>query len=489
MKYLIPLWLVFVSFIWASPCANKTFSLDAYGSNSGANLRLMDIVRDLSQQCKISIIFEDDRARDRLDRPIDLVSLQDVSLEGLFDFLFEAHNLFYNYNSNMGMVKVSYYNTENINIDYINMSELKTESVKSITVGARPGNTNSETMTSGAGSNSDLTTVSSVSAFTFWSNLKTNIEEILRMDQDYDSNFNRIIVNQDAAILTVAATKRQMKKIRNYLKTLEKSMHSQVMLEAYLLELTYTDSKSSGIDWQDLELNLNPVATYNSGYVRDVASNPSLIGSATNYSYVFDAAISPLGIISFLSNYGDVEVLSNPKILTLNNQPAVINVGNQLSYRYQSGTVSYSDTAPSITYELGSVFVGLTLNIIPEITEDDHIIMRINPVASEEKIDGNTGINPDGGRIMPPDVRIKQMSSIVKVKDGQRVMIGGLIEKTNNQDSSKVPLLGDIPVFGKLFSYENTTVNKKELFILIVPTLIKGDSFPSLDEAISKRLN
>ena len=457
MKYLFPLWLVLVSFIWASPCANKTFSLDAYGSKSGANLHLMDIVRDLSQQCKISVIFEDDRARDRLDRPLDLVSLQDVSLEGLFDFLFEAHNLFYTYDYNRNLVRVGYYETANIDVDYINMSELKTESVKSITVGAKAGDNNDDTFSVGQGSNADFTTVTATSLFTFWAKLKEHLEEILKTDEDYDPAINKILVDQDAAIVTITASQRQMQKVRQYLKRLEKNMHAQVMIEAYLIELTYNDEKSTGIDWSQMDLNLLPKASY-------LANSDGL---SSNF-FSFSANFTPEGVMRFLNTYGDVEVLSNPKVLTLNNQPAVINVGKQLSYLYQTGNIGYADSGninSSTTYELGSVFVGLTLNIIPEITEDNHIIMRVNPVSSELLNEESMNSEDSSGRTMPPDTRIKQMSSIVKVKDGQQILLGGLVEKRSQADNSKVPLMGDVPLLGRLFSHEGQKVSKNELSI------------------------
>jgi len=228
MKYLIPMWLVFASFTWASVCANKTFSLDAFSANS-SSLRLIDIVRDLSQQCQLSVIFEDDRARNRLNRPVDLISLQDVSLEGLFDFLFEAHNLFYSYDLRRNLVRVGYYETVNIDVDYINMSELKTESVKSITVGAKARNNDND-----QGSNTDFTTVTATSLFTFWAKLKEHLEDLLKTDEDYDGTINKILVDQDAAIVTITASQRQLQKVRQYLKHLEKNMHAQVMIEAYL---------------------------------------------------------------------------------------------------------------------------------------------------------------------------------------------------------------------------------------------------------------
>jgi general secretion pathway protein D len=81
------------------------------------------------------------------------------------------------------------------------------------------------------------------------------------------------------------------------------------------------------------------------------------------------------------------------------------------------------------------------------------------------------------------------MTSIVKVKDSQKVLIGGLIERKTSKNNTKVPLVGNIPLFGRLFNNDSDTVRKSELFILITPTLIKQDVFPSIDDAILKRLN
>jgi general secretion pathway protein D len=270
-------------------------------------------------------------------------------------------------------------------------------------------------------------------------------------------------------------------------------MHSQVMLEAHLIELTYNDFSSIGVNWSKFDLGLNGNFTN----YKNSSNNLNPLG-ASGPVYSFGIDFNPAGLINFLKTYGDVEVLSNPKILTLSNQPAVINVGQQLSYLYQNGSIASSDTqtAATTTNTLGSVFVGLTLNIIPEVTEDGYIIMRINPITSE--LLNESELNPSSTtgttttqtqRTMPPDTRVKQMTSIVKVKDSQKVLIGGLIEKKISKDNNKVPVIGDIPLFGRLFNNDTDTVRKSELFILITPTLIKQDVFPSIDDAILKRFD
>lgn len=503
MTKIVYLFLLLAGLLYADECATKRFSLNAY-QNHGASLTLMDLLRDVTQTCNISVVFEDKRARDRLSQPLDMVNIHDYTLPELLTFIFDQHNLFYDYNPQTALLKVSYYNTVSYNVDYINIDELTTTSTKSISVGSggnsasigtagigTTGTTSTGTAgTTGgntanaSGSNTDLTTVKATSTFTFWNQLQNHIQEILRIDEDYNEAYNKTLINRDATSITVSGTKRQLHEVEQYIAALKKRMHSQVMIEAHLIELTYNDYMSIGVNWSNFSLALKG----------NYANSINNIGAA-NPVYSFGVNFDPAGMIDFLKKYGEVEVLSNPKVLTLSNQPAVINVGQQLSYLYENGTIASANTqtAATSTKTLGSVFVGLTLNIVPEVTEDGYIIMRINPVTSELLTDSELSTSPttttNANRVMPPDTRVKQMTSIVKVKDAQKVLIGGLIEKKNFRNDTKVPLLGDIPGVGWLFHNKTDITRKSELFILLTPRLIKGDVFPSIDDSILKRFD
>lgn len=503
MKKLLYLFLLLAGLLQADGCTSKRFSLNAY-QNHGASLTLMDLLRDVTQTCNISVVFEDKRARDRLSQPLDMVNIHDYTLPELLTFIFDQHNLFYDYNPQTSLLKVSYYNTVSYNVDYININELKTTSTKSISVGAGGGTgttgANGTTGTTGAigaagttgnnagvgggGSNTDLTTVTATSTFTFWDQLQNHIQEILRIDEDYSEGYNKTLINRDATSITVSGTKRQLHEVEQYIAALKKRMHSQVMIEAHLIELTYNDYSSIGVNWSEFSLGLNG----------NFASNYNNLGDPSTL-YSFGMQFNSLGLIDFLKKYGEVEVLSNPKILTLSNQPAVINVGQQLSYLYENGSIASANTqtAATTTKTLGSVFVGLTLSIVPEVTEDGYIIMRINPVTSElltdSELSSSTKKTTTTDRVMPPDTRVKQMSSIVKVKDTQKVLIGGLIEKKIYRNDTKVPILGDIPGLGWLFHNKTDVTRKSELFILLTPRLIKGDVFPTIDDSILKKFD
>lgn len=504
MKKIFLFLFLTLTFLQAQDCENKRFSLSAY-QNRGSALTLMDLVRDVAQTCNISVVFEDNKARERLSQPLDMVNIQDYSVSELFTFIFDDHNLYYDYDKTKGILRVSYTKTVNLNIDYINMSELITESTKSITVGpgantgvatnsgsnssgssSNSGSSGSNN-SSGSGSNTDYTNVRAISTFTFWDQMRDHIQQILQVDEEYNEAINKTFVNRDAAIISITGTKRQIDSVKRYLAKLESRMHAQVMIEAHLIELTYNDYNTTGVNWSNFSLSLS--GNYANSYNNMGVAHPV---------YSFGVNFDPMGLIDFLNRYGDVEILSNPKVLTLSNQPAVINVGKQLSYLYQNGSIASSDTqiAATTTNTLGSVFVGLTLNIIPEVTDDGYIVMRINPVTSEllgedinaSSIMGSSEVSSTN-RTMPPDTRVKQMTSIVKVRDSQNVLIGGLIEKKTYNYDNKVPVLGDIPFLGRLFHGTRASTRKSELFILITPTLIKQDVFPSIDDAILKRFN
>jgi general secretion pathway protein D len=137
-----------------------------------------------------------------------------------------------------------------------------------------------------------------------------------------------------------------------------------------------------------------------------------------------------------------------------------------------AGSAGGGGTVGGTTQVVSSVFAGVLLDITPEISNDGSITLRINPsiseVASQLKTDGTV-------RDMPPDLSRRQMSSVVTVKDGSTVIMGGLIGTRNDMTGNKIPLLGDIPVLGWLFKSEGITKKTEEMVIIIEPHIVKKD--------------
>jgi len=500
IRVIILLVLVF-SYIKASNCQDTLFSFSI--NKQSSNVKIVDVLENLAQKCKFSVKTKDDKSNELLNKKLFLVHIEDYTLEDMFNFLFTKNNMFYDYNNKTNILTISYLETKSFVIDYVNLTNHTTETRKSINVGASPvvgtgtsgmngmnggmtgmdgtaggmgGSTGGANGTNSAGGgNSDSTTVFSSSEFTFWGNLEEEINSILSRDGDYSVKSSSII-NKDAGMVTITGTMDQVDRVEKYLIKLKDRLHKQVILEAKLIEVTYGNSRSRGVDWSKFQASVDgtfslPDRAWINGDGVTVSTSDS-----NDFSYNF----SMEGLLNFLDSYGDINVLSTPKIMTLNNQPAVINVGDQINYQYlSSSTTTYNDGEPLTDkdYINGSTFIGLTLNIVPEITDDDFIVLRINPVISDMIGEYESGQTEQSA----PDIRIKQLSSIVKAKNGEKVVIGGLVSHSDDVSNNKVTLLGDIPIIGYAFKSKTVETTKKELIIVVIPKIIDYNEYPSIE--------
>jgi general secretion pathway protein D len=135
---------------------------------------------------------------------------------------------------------------------------------------------------------------------------------------------------------------------------------------------------------------------------------------------------------------------------------------------------------------IDSVFAGILLDITPEISSDGTITLKINPSVSDT-IQPITDDNTQ--RTMPPDLERRQMASVVTVKDGSHVILGGLITDKIQTAVNKVPLLGDIPLLGNAFKYDEKTDEKIELVIIVTPHLVKAKNRMTLKDLGFARLS
>lgn len=512
LKLFLWLSIVLTLNVEASKCENKLFTLSIEPS-AQKPIKLNDILNDLASNCHITLLYADKYTKNKLNQKLGVLYIEDFTLDEVFKLLLNEHNLFYTYDDDFSRLKISYLRTRSFNIDYINVTQMRTYSSRDVTVGASNNQnedilsfsggqqnqgssqeTAAQTITEFSGINSiqkgentDFTSTKTIADFTFWAELKNEIDGMLQRDGDMNEVKSWSMINRDAGLITVSGSYKQLNRVERYINQLQERMHKQLLLEVRILEVTFSEGQQLGIDWSTFNLSLSggAGAFYNRG---TEATNRS----GDLYSAGFNFTME--GLMNFLKKQGEVEILSSPKVMTLNNQPALINVGDQINYKYETGevgTVGIGTPSSSTTFSLGSVFVGLSLSIIPEITEDGHIILRINPVDSriineEDENDVDTTddeeVTNDGIRSIPPDMKIKQLTSIVKVRDGSKVLIGGLVQKEKYEVDNKVPVLGDIPYLGRLFHSTTTKNVKKEFFVVVVPTIIKEGRIPSIEE-------
>lgn len=488
MKKIILIFImIFNSSLLFANCDNKLFSFTI----KNESISLLDVLENISDECRMSLLFEDSKSKNMTDQALNYLNVKDASLNELLEILLNSNDLFYDIASNDKILKLSYTKTQTFFIDYVSFTKRKSTGNQVVKTGSSSSYNNDDNDdNSNSSSNTGASTIDYESEFKFWDKIQSEINHIL--SQGKSTKVSDVLINQDAGMLTVTGTKKQLNRVDNYIKMMMKRLHKEILVEAKVIEVEYSDDQTTGVDWSnfDLALNIQSDGSRSSGYSSTAASTSQtyttiangFTNTLANPNYGVGYSFSMDGLISFLKTQGDVKIVSNPKIMTLNNQPAIINVGEEINYRYQTDSTTdlSSDSSTSTTsYEIDSTFVGVTLDITPQVTDDGYIVLKINPVVSEVS---EYNLDADGNSYLAPNVKIKQLSSIVRVKNGDKVLIGGLISKNNEISDTSVPFLSSIPILGNAFKSSAKTKSRTEMIIVIIPHIVNGTESPSLDK-------
>ena len=361
--------------------------------------------------------------------------------------------------------------------------------------------------------------ISTATSSDFWAELVKSLTAIVG-----NAEGRSVVVSPQSGVIVVRAMPLELRNVAAFLKAAQLSVERQVIIEAKILEVQLNQGYQQGINWAaftsgnvsrgsisqltpNTTLNVtpgplvggtttSPTGGLSGGSLANVtvAGTPISTTSAgtsiaagaaagTLFGLAFQAA-NFATLITFLETQGNVHVLSSPRIATLNNQKAVLKVGadqlfvtNVTSSTTVSQGVVQSSTAPTVTFQ--SFFSGVALDVTPRIDEDNNIILHVHPsVSNVEQVDTTIQLSASqGGPITIPIPRssIQETDSIIRAQDGQIVAIGGLMTQIQTSDRSQIPGLGDIPAAGNLFGQTNKVSQKRELVILLKPTVVHSD--------------
>jgi type II secretory pathway component GspD/PulD (secretin) len=174
-------------------------------------------------------------------------------------------------------------------------------------------------------------------------------------------------------------------------------------------------------------------------------------------------------VIDALKQQGTLKVVSTPRLRTLNNQPAVVRVGQDFPiFIRQVTTAPGSPPVTTVTESVQTVTVGTVLSITPQISSDNLITLDLTPAVSR-LVQVATSATGDTNA---PVIDIRQASSIVRVRDGATIVMGGLVQDSSTTTHRKIPILGDIPLLGKAFSGEYKTSERTELVFFLTPRIV-----------------
>ena len=346
--------------------------------------------------------------------------------------------------------------------------------------------------------------VSMTSKADFWDELSKSLVAIVGSEPG-----RSVVISPMSGVIVVRAMPDEMNNVAAYLKASQISVERQVILEAKIVEVQLNESFQSGVNWAVFQNNPNSLLSAGvgasgstlspilGGAATALSSNPlaatpgsTLLPSATGaVGSLFGLAFQTsnfAALLNFLETQGDVHVLSSPRIATLNNQKAVLKVGTDEFFVTNVSSTTTTGTATTTTPEvtLQPFFSGIALDVTPRIDQNDEIILHVHPsvslVSTVNKIVDVGGV---GGTLNLPlaSSSISETDSIVRARDGQIVAIGGLMRQATFDDQSGIPGLPK-----SIFEQTSKTTQKRELIILIKPTVINSDSDWSNDIARSR---
>lgn len=301
----------------------------------------------------------------------------------------------------------------------------------------------------------------------------TNIETTVGKRLENDGEF---LLNRQTGTIMMRARPRLVHELEDYLDTLRHKYSKQVVIEAQIIEVNLSESQKLGIDWQNLSLytSTEPILD-----VAQTLVNVNGNGTDSLYNIAIDTQDYSIdAVFTALKKYGNLKVLSNPRLKAMNGQSAVISVGQSVSYlkSLTKTTEGTGDTqTEDISTEIGSIFDGILLGVTPIIKNDNSVTLHIVPIKSEIVSLDQQQLGDNGSySITFPTVNLREISTIVNVHPKNIVVLGGLIMEREQDEETGLPILGDLPIIGRLFKEISTSKETVEMVIILKIDVIES---------------
>jgi len=361
----------------------------------------------------------------------------------------------------------------------------------------------------GAAGFSEATRVQMSISTDFWRDMTESLKDIVGTDKEFS-----VSINPAAGVLVVRASPSVHRQVNEYIKAMRMTIERQVMLEAKIVEVTLSNETQAGVNWSLFRTASNGGKVYGANVMAPgvTLTTPGVQITGTNVSSASntgaltssDVTVNAGGVVNtlktgagfyglalqagnfsallnFLQSQGDVQVLSSPRIATINNQKAVLKVGQDAYFPINLPTPTFTTTTAGTQInvtppQVDTIFSGIVLDVTPRIDSNGSILLHVHPIISTITTETLTyTYNNIVGTGDLPKIAVNETDSIVRVQDRQVVAIGGLMSQSATKAKSGVLGLSELPLIGGLFRQKSDTITKRELVVLIKPTIIGDD--------------
>lgn len=293
-----------------------------------------------------------------------------------------------------------------------------------------------------------------------------------------------VIANPETGIISVRATSRQHASVRDFIDKVSVSSHRQVLIEATVVEVALSDQYQQGIDWSSLSTSSTRGLN-----LTQVTPTGALTGSMGTLNYVFSGAfggtVDLSATIKLLESFGKLHVLSSPKLSVLNNQTSLLKVVDEAVYftidvtpaEYNSQGVQTSPATYST--KVYTVPVGFLMYVTPQIGGNDEVTLNLRPTITRiigYASDPNPVLVQNNLTNLIPQIQTREMESILRVRNGEIAVLGGLMQDTRAGQTNQIPGLGSLFGIGEAFKSRNDKNTKSELVIFLRPIILNQEN-------------
>jgi MSHA biogenesis protein MshL len=383
------------------------------------------------------------------------VDLKKVTLNAALEAILKPLELDYVREGNLIRVSKPKMETRTFILNYLTTIRSGSASVRGIG-GSAGGTTTSTgtgiTSTTSAGG-SLVSQVKTEDKADLWTDIKDEIKNILSPE-------GKILINKMSSTLVVTDYPKVLRAVERFINKVEETVQRQVYIEAKVIEVQLNDAFQLGVDWSLLPNVLNLGF---GGIIKQSLTGTTDFPANSKFQ-IGVANVDANSLIDALSVQGKLDIISSPRVSTLNNQKAIIKAA--IEDVYFDVTVA-SGTPPVTTATPKYITIGLILDVTPQIDADGMIIMDIHPSVTEKL--RVTTYSTTGQQA--PVISVRETQTIVRVRDGQTILIAGLMQSKEKEDLSGVPCLMNVPVAGEAFRQTHRDKTKYEIIILITPTI------------------
>ncbi len=416
-------------------------------SFSGKEIALEDVLLPLSKEVGFNIMWDKQvHPKARVS-----VSFEDLTLVEALEAIFAQTEYMYSINSPTLQVKLV--DTRTFELGRVPTKIQSQMQVGGDVLGSIPN-------VGGVSGQFQITGSTDDEALDLWKQVQEGLKNIVSAE-------GKFFINKLAGMVTVTDRKRNLKMAEQFIKKLRSTLERQVLIEAEVVEVTLEQAQSWGVDWSAVHSFLVDDKTIELTGTQTLG----LPGSVVEFTASrHDAAV----ILDVLGKFGEVRVLSKPRVNVMNGQTAMINVGRVISYWELTGLSAGAEVGQPIVFpEQKTVLLGLTMGVTPYISSDGYVTLQVLPIVSDASTFSEFQFQNQ--TLKAPNIDIRETSTQVRIKNGETVVIGGLITSKKTDTEHKVPLLGDLPLLGYFFKRREKTEERAELVILLTPRITRMD--------------